>query len=170
MEIADIYVINKADRPGSDKLRQEVEVMLGIRRGNAFRHIPAHHRSDSRTVGPSDRTRSQSDSPTVRPSDWEPPVLAAVAVKGEGITELADALERHRASLEATGRLEARRRERLAERTRAVVNRTLRHWVWANTPAEALLGQALDGMASGRRSPYDVAAEILDQIKSGATR
>ena len=40
MEIADIYVINKSDRPGADKLRQEVEVMLGIRRGNAFRNLP----------------------------------------------------------------------------------------------------------------------------------
>src|SRR5207253_938037 len=37
MEIADIYVVNKSDRPGADKLRQEVEVMLGIRRGNALR-------------------------------------------------------------------------------------------------------------------------------------
>ena len=155
MEIADVYVVNKADRPGADRLRQEVEVMLGIRRGNAFRHVPAHHRSDRRAAGP---------------PDWDPPVLAAVAVKGEGVRELAEALERHRASLQATGRLETRRRERLAERTRAVVNRALRHWIWADTPAEALLGQALDGMAAGRRNPYDVAAEILDQVKSGATR
>src|SRR6266704_3479087 len=29
MEIADVYVINKSDRPGADKLRQEIEVMLG---------------------------------------------------------------------------------------------------------------------------------------------
>ena len=43
MEIADIYVVNKSDRPGADKFRQEVEVMLGIRRGNAFRHIAPHH-------------------------------------------------------------------------------------------------------------------------------
>ena len=173
MEIADVYVVNKADRPGADKLRQEVEVMLGIRRGNAFRNITPHHRptpSDRRTVGQSDDKPSQSDRPTVRPSDWEPPVLAAVAVKGEGIAEVADALDRHRASLEATGRLEARRRERLAARTRAVVNRTLRHWIWGDTPAEALLGQALDGMAAGRRNPYEVAAEILDYVKSGATR
>src|SRR5207302_53439 len=35
MEIADVYVVNKSDRPGADTLRQEVEVMLGIRRGNA---------------------------------------------------------------------------------------------------------------------------------------
>ena len=37
MEIADIFVVNKADRMGADKLRQEIEVTLGIRRGNAFR-------------------------------------------------------------------------------------------------------------------------------------
>src|SRR5918992_825000 len=43
MEIADIFVVNKADRPGADKLRQEIEVTLGIRRGNAFRNMPAHH-------------------------------------------------------------------------------------------------------------------------------
>jgi LAO/AO transport system kinase len=171
MEIADVYVVNKADRPGADKLRQEVEVMLGIRQGNAFRHITPHHRSDSRTVGPTDRPRSPSDRPTVQPSDgWVPPVLATVAVRGEGIAELADALDRHRASLEATGRLETRRRERLAARTRAVVNRTLRHWTWADTPAEALLEQALDGMAAGRRSPYEVAAEILEQVKGGVPR
>src|SRR5213079_3023750 len=90
MEIADIYVINKSDRPGAEKLRQEVEVMLGIRRGNAFAHIPAHHRrSDSRTVGQSDRKRLQSDGPTVRPSDsWDAPVLATVASTGTGIDAL----------------------------------------------------------------------------------
>ena len=62
MEIADVYVVNKADRPGADKLRQEVEVMLGIRQGNAFRHITPHHRptpTDSRTVGLSDGGRKQ---------------------------------------------------------------------------------------------------------------
>ena len=43
MEVADLFVVNKADRPGADKLRQEIEVTLGIRRGNAFRNVPAHH-------------------------------------------------------------------------------------------------------------------------------
>src|SRR5213080_1751260 len=85
MEIADVYAINKSDRPGADKLRTEVEVMLGIRRGNAFRHVARHHRptpSDGRTVGPTDRRLRSlpSDSPTVRLSDaWEPPVIAMIA-------------------------------------------------------------------------------------------
>ncbi|HXL10226.1 MAG TPA: methylmalonyl Co-A mutase-associated GTPase MeaB [Gemmatimonadales bacterium] len=172
MEIADIYVINKSDRPGADKLRQEVEVMLGIRRGNAFRNLPPHHsRSDSRTIGPSDRGRLPSDSPTVRPSDsWEPPVLGTVASKGEGVEELVAALDRHFAYLQQSGKLAARRRERLAQRTRAVLERAVQQWITEDGRAEQLLAARLDDVADGRRSPYDVAAEILDQMKAGAPR
>src|SRR5256885_13589712 len=97
MEIAVVYVVNKSDGPGADRLRREVEVMLGIRRGNAFRHISPHHPSDSRTVGSSDRKPVPSDA-------WEPPVIAAIASRGEGVAELTHALERHHRHLEASGR------------------------------------------------------------------
>src|SRR5919106_1231827 len=43
MEIADLFIVNKSDRAGADRLKAEVEVMLGFRRGTAFRHVPAHH-------------------------------------------------------------------------------------------------------------------------------
>ena len=46
MEVADLFVVNKADRPGAETLRQEIEVTLGIRRGNAYRHVP---KADRRT-------------------------------------------------------------------------------------------------------------------------
>ena len=155
MEIADVFVINKSDRPGGDKLRQEIEVMLGLRQGNAFRHVRAHHGSGNKRP----------------PSEgWEPPVLATVATIGEGVAELVAALDRHRAFLEGSGRLAARRRERLAERTRAVVERGLRQWVWEDTPAAELLAQQVEEMAEGRRSPYEVAADILEQVRSGVIR
>jgi LAO/AO transport system kinase len=160
MEVADVFVINKSDRPGADKLRQEIEVMLGIRRGEAFRHVAAHHRPDA----PARRRRAEPD------GAWVPPVLATVATTGEGVPELVQALDRHRAHLEASGQLDTRRRERLVERTRAVVERGLRHWIWEDTPAAEVVARELDGMAAGRRSPYAVAAEILDQVKSGVTR
>lgn len=159
MEIADVYVVNKSDRTGADKLRQEVEVMLGIRRGNAFRHVTPHHaprRSDPRTVAPSDT--------------WEPPVLGTVASTGAGVDELAAALDRHYTYLEATGQLLERRRRRLAARTRAVLERGVQRWLVEATRAEELLRQRLDEVADGRRSPYDVAAEILEQVKTGVTR
>ena len=57
MEIADIYAINKADRPGAERLRNEIEVMLGIRQGNAYRHVAPHHHPAATSLpgGPADR-------------------------------------------------------------------------------------------------------------------
>jgi LAO/AO transport system kinase len=163
MEIADVYVVNKSDRPGADKLRQEVEVMLGIRRGNAFRHMAPHHRTAERGRGRAKAVEEHDDA-------WEPPVLGTVASTGAGVDQLTAALDRHYAYLQASGKLVARRRHRLAARTRAVLERGVRRWLMEATRAEELLAQRLDDVADGRRSPYDVAAEILDQVKAGATR
>ena len=161
MEIADIYAVNKSDRPGADRLRQEIEVMLGIRRGNAFRHVSAHHKPDARA-----RKARAEDGAQV---EWEPPVLATVASQGEGIGDLVAALDRHRAYLEASGRLTERRRRRLLERTRSLVERHLAEWLWDETAAGDVLERRLDAMVEGDRNPYEVAAEILDQVKGGVT-
>jgi LAO/AO transport system kinase len=203
MEIADLFVVNKADRPGAEKLRQEIEVTLGIRRGNAFRNLPAHHgRAEGRTVGRSDgqtvrRSHGQtvgraddpasrsassaspgtpesnaegsfgpSDRPTVRPS-WDQPVLLTIAAKGEGVPELIGALDRHHRWLENSGTLDQRRRRRLLDRTREVVDRATRRWIWEETRADERIAGRLDEIVAGRVSPYDVAAEVLDGLKQG---
>ena len=90
-----------------------------------------------------------------------------VASKGEGIAELSTALDRHHDFLERTGKLVERRKRRLAARTRAVVNRAIRQWVWDETRAEELVAQRIDDVAAGTRSPYDVAAEVLAQVRNG---
>lgn len=162
MEIAELYVINKSDRPGADKLKTEVEVMLGIRKGNAFVNARPHHgRLAGEKVG-------RKHLPTVQPSnEWESPVLTTVASKGEGIAGLVTALDQHHEYLERTGKLVERRKRRLAARTRAVVNRAIRQWVWDETKAEDMVARRLDEVAAGTRSPYDVAAEVLQQLRNG---
>jgi LAO/AO transport system kinase len=160
MEIAELYVINKSDRPGADRLKQEVEVMLGIRRGNAFAHVPAHHGK------PAVKARKGRERP-VQGDGWEAPVLTTVASTGEGIPDLVGALERHHAYLVESGKLAERRRHRLEARTRAVVNRAIRQWVWDETRAEELVAKSLDDIAGGLRSPYDVAAEVLARVRNG---
>ncbi len=163
MEIADVYVINKSDRPGADRLRQEIEVTLGLRRGNAFRNIRPHHAPQPRPGTPG-QTKPAGGA---RWGDWEPPVLLSVATRGEGVDGLIEVLNRHQAYLEGSGRLGNWRRGRLAERTRAAVERVVRQWVWEDTPAERLLAERLDAVAEGVRSPYEVAAEILDRVRGG---
>jgi len=168
MEAADLYVINKADRSGADRLRQEIEIMLGIRRGNAFRHVGPHHGARPR-VGGGARASAGVPAPA-SPPQWEPPVLATVATTGDGVDELVAALERHHAFLVSTGQLGERRRRRLVDRMRAVVERAVRRWAWDETRADEVIAARLDDVTAARRSPYDVATEILDQIKTGVTR
>ncbi len=159
MEIADLFVVNKADRPGADKLRQELEVTLGIRRGNAFRNVPAHHGIRGARRG----------APPAEPGadTWQPPVLVTVAAKGEGVAELIEAIDRHFAWLTASGTLAERRKRRMLDRTREVVDRATRRWIWEETRAEQRIAGRLDEIAAGRVSPYEVAAELLDGIKQG---
>ncbi len=159
MEIAELYLINKSDRPGADKLKQEVEVMLGIRRGNAFVNVRPHHGTAKGGGGRRGEAAAK--------DEWEAPVLTTIASKGEGIAELVAALDRHHEYLSSSGKLVERRKKRLAARTRAVVNRAIRQWVWDETRAEDLMAQRLDDVAAGTRSPYDVAAEVLQQLRNG---
>lgn len=162
MEIADLYVINKSDRPGADKLRQEIEVMLGIRKGNAFVNVRAHHNPMAATGGGGRRGEA-----ATKGDSWEPPVLMTVASKGEGVVELITALDRHHEYLTTSGKREEHRKRRLAARTRAVVNRAIRQWVWDETNAEDLVSKRLDDVAAGTKSPYEVAAEVLQQVRNG---
>ncbi|MDH3421448.1 MAG: methylmalonyl Co-A mutase-associated GTPase MeaB, partial [Gemmatimonadota bacterium] len=43
MEIADIFVVNKADRPGAGRLAKEIRQALHLRAGEALHDVPAHH-------------------------------------------------------------------------------------------------------------------------------
>jgi LAO/AO transport system kinase len=113
------------------------------------------------------RTPGSTDLPPYRLTAWDQPVLVTAAVKGDGIADLSAALDRHHEWLASTGELEQRRRRRLLERTREVVDRAARRWIWDETRAEQLIGERLDEVAGGGLSPYELAAEVLEELKQG---
>jgi LAO/AO transport system kinase len=80
LEIADIHVVSKCDKPEANRTVADLEGMLAL--GLAL----------------------------ARPRSWQVPVVATSAHAGEGIAELAAAIGRHRDALEATGEIAARRR------------------------------------------------------------
>jgi LAO/AO transport system kinase len=160
MEIADIFVVNKADRPGGDKLAREIEVTLGFRQGNAFRGIRSHHGLDL-AAGRAPAKEPES------PDRWKHPVLVTTASKAEGVDRLLAELDRHQAWMTQSGELGARRRRRLAARTRDVVDRAMHRWVWHSTQAEAMVNERLDEVAAGRISPYELAGEIVAAVREG---
>jgi LAO/AO transport system kinase len=162
MEIADCYLVNKADRPGADRLVQEVEIMLGIRRGNAFRHVAAHH-------GGAHASREPSKAPSGA-DEWSPPVLTAVASRGEGVEALLGVFDAHYAHLERSGQLGALRRERLVRHTREVVDRALSNLVWHERDGEARLAAGMNDVVNGRVSPYKLAHDIVAELQEASKR
>jgi LAO/AO transport system kinase len=161
MEAADIFVINKSDRPGADRLRNDVELMLGLRKGVSFDKVPAHHGVDLKKFNPARMAREAAADPAAKV--WTPPVLRAVATKQEGIDELVAALDRHFAYLEESGQLHARRRERMRERVMDVVEQKVRGRLWKDTGTMSWLEQQLPSVEEGRSTPFSVADQLLRQ-------
>ncbi|RIA55052.1 methylmalonyl Co-A mutase-associated GTPase MeaB [Dichotomicrobium thermohalophilum] len=80
LEIADIHVVSKADKPDANRTISELKGML--------------------TIGLQLSGKM----------DWTVPVIGTSAVSGEGIDELEETIDRHMARMRETGELEARRR------------------------------------------------------------
>jgi LAO/AO transport system kinase len=159
MEIADIFVINKADRPGADRMATELDLMLHMRLGEAQPADAGHHGVSLKTVGKAARARAKESA--VEQGGWAIPVLKTVAQSGEGVDELTATLDRHAVYLSESGELSRRRRRRLGERVRGVVDREMKRIAWEHGTGEEMLRDSLEALESGEESPYSVAARIV---------
>jgi LAO/AO transport system kinase len=131
MEIADLFVINKADRKGVEETRRDLEMMLEL---SYLGH-----------------------------EDWRPPIVATVASSGSGVEEMWTAIGAHRAFIEASGELAARRERRIREELDEIVVRRLeeraRQLTGRDTVAtieEAVVARTLD--------PWSAADQILGDL------
>jgi LAO/AO transport system kinase len=161
MEIADVFVVNKADRPGSARLVKELRQALHLKAGAAMRDIPAHHGVD---LGRMTRKERTTDAPPAEVDGWEIPVLTTNALSGEGLEELLETIGRHRDWLVRTGSLESRRRNRAAVRIRDVVDREVRRVAWTSEVSRELLADGVDQIARGEGTPYSAADRILEAL------
>lgn len=163
MEIADIFVVNKADRPGADRLRNDVELMLGLRKGSSYANVPAHHGVDlKRMMNPARVAREEANAAV--PETWTSPVLSSIAAKGEGIGAIAESLDRHFSYLERSGRLRDRRRERVVERVVEVVEKRMKQRVLQSTDVLTWVQGRVDELESGSVTPYVVADDLLGRF------
>ena len=169
MEIADVFTVNKADRPGADRLRNEIEIMLGMRGGSALRNVPAHHGVDlsRNNLVRQVRGASHRDDPD---GAWTPPVLRTVAAQEEGIDELVEALDRHFRYLERSGTLRSRRRNRLRERVVEVVEDKTRRRLWTDPATNAWLEERLPALEAGQATPFGIADALLSRSADLLTR
>ncbi len=167
MEIADVFVVNKADRPGADRLAVEIELMLGLRAGGAA-PAPGHHGVKLRAANPVRHARTLAGDPSA--AQWTPPVLKTVGHEGQGVEALLDALDAHFEYLDRAGELRARRRARLSERVRDAVAQRLRTRFWGDASTHAFVAERLDGLESGHLTPFGVADDLLRHCRDLLTQ
>lgn len=97
------------------------------------------------------------------PGDWRPPIVKTVAARGQGIDELVEALEKHRAWMEEHGVLDERRAARAAREVETIAITTLRGRL-ADLHGDARLDALAVRVAAGELDPYAAADTLLDGL------
>jgi LAO/AO transport system kinase len=96
LEVADVFVVNKADRDGVDQTVRDLKYMISLGRREK------------------------------EGASWRPPITRTVAVKNEGLDEVVDAIAQHREWMVAHGEFERRRSRRAQAEIEAIAVELLR--------------------------------------------
>lgn len=94
------------------------------------------------------------------PGDWRPSVVTSVASRGEGVTEIVEALERHRAWMEKRGVLTARRTARAAREVETIAVTALRERM-GDLHGDRRLAALAERVRAGALDPYAAADTLV---------
>jgi LAO/AO transport system kinase len=131
LEVADIFVINKADRPGANELERDLGTMLDM-----DQHM----------------------------GEWRPPIVRTIAQTGDGVAELWETIGKHRAYLEASGKLDERRAKRLTDELHHIVLHRLEQKAYA-LAGGAEFERLRDAVVARDLDPYTAAEELLTALE-----
>lgn len=169
MEIGDVYAVNKSDLPQAAMTREQIEVMLGvaytgrpgINAGATGARVPTLQTAGGRAL-----MRRHGDARHER-TTWRPPVLAVVARSHQGIVELAAATDMFLDWSQQTGRLLAKRRERIHDQVlRLLTQRLLQPFTHGSgDQAASPLTPWVDSIIRGEASPIEAAGALLSVQK-----
>jgi len=139
MEVADIFVLNKAEREGADRLEQQLDAMLEL--------------APSQGAG-------------ARGGGWKPPVIRTTAIEGKGIGELAEAIERFHEQNERSGEQRAKLVEYWKQRLVLLMETQVMARALNGDGQRALDSLALE-VAERRKNPYTAVRELLTRAGLG---
>ena len=97
---------------------------------------------------------------------WKPPIVKTVAAREEGIDEVVGEIDRHRAWLEDSGQLAARRTRRVRDEIEAIAVTSLREQ-WRSVHERTELDALAEKVVAGDTDPYAAADELLEAYQVG---
>jgi len=146
LEIADILVVNKADRPGVENTERALRSTLEL--AHPTKRVFRHH-GQSFSI----------DAPDADSNIWIPPINKTISTGGQGIPELADSIAKHIAHLRQSGDWALRDRARLRSELEAVLQEELMNRFFEEVQ-EGQYNAMVDKVVQRNISPFE-AVEIL---------
>src|SRR6266699_3287858 len=137
LEIADIFVVSKADKPGADQTVAELAMLLSL--------------------DPNRRLHDKS-----KPY-WRIPVLKTSAIKDQGITQLVDAIEQHHQYLVESAMLANRAQRQVHSEVEALVVHSVINAL-RTAVTEDEWQKILEDIITRERDPYSVSTELQKRI------
>jgi LAO/AO transport system kinase len=151
LEIADILVVNKADRDGAERTRRTLQMMLDLGTSQRVRH-----HGQMMTLEVAQGAFSE--------QSWRPIICSTVALHDQGVDELMQAIGDHRRHLQESAGWAERERVRAAtELDHLLRDRLVARMLERLGPAD--LGQALDQIVTRQLDAHTAVDELL--TKSG---
>lgn len=150
LEIADILVVNKADRPGADRTVRSLKMMLHL--------------------GPVGGTRQSgrvSSTAAANPNGaaWNIPVLETVATEEKGMAALAEMVDKHMAHLRQSGDWLKREKERSWREVEGLLQQRFMAQFQASVPPEQR-DTLLTAVAERQVDPYTAVQQLLEKTKN----
>ena len=150
LEIADILVINKADRPGVENTEKALKSMLDL--AHPTERVFQHHGSTMRTIAPAQNSSSK--------LMWIPPIQKTVSIESKGIVELAESIGRHVNHLRQSGDWAVRERARLEVELEALIREALLTRFWEDV-SQKEVEDALEKIIQRNISPWEAVKMLL---------
>ena len=148
LEIADVLVVNKADRPGVENTERALRSTLEL--AHPTKRIFRHHGQDM----------SVDNTPEPDTQLWIPPILKTISTEGSGIAELAEAIEKHAAHLHQSGDWDSRDRSRLKSELEALLMDTLMKQFFEGIQSSAY-DDVLEKVVQRDISPYEAIHSLI---------
>ena len=137
LEIADIFVVSKADKPGADQTVAELAMLLSL--------------------DPQRRLHNKS-----KPY-WRIPVLKTAAIKNQGITQLVDAIQQHWEYLLESSTLASRAQRQVRSEVESLVLHAVMDMLGKEVAGEEWQ-KLVEDITTRERDPYSVASELEERI------
>lgn len=167
LEIADLLVVNKADREGADQAVMALQAMQGLAFVRGHHEVRRGGRGEGmepgNAIGPDAGWRSSFGEAGRQPDgSWLPPITRTVATTGEGVKACIRWIEAHRTYLHETGNFAVREAVRAASALDLALCHQMKATLMGSLP-DGQLARMATAIAHRELDPYSAAREILSR-------